>query len=89
VERGWSVNRIATELGCGHSTVARRLDDFGLSTTSVRKFPIEERDLRRMVDAGWTQNQMAEHYSCRTNTIFKRLRRYGLRTLRSSRRIND
>jgi IS30 family transposase len=85
IEQGLTVFQIAAELGCGHTTVERRLTAFGLSTRRRRNLPIDKRELTRLVRAGWTQTQMADHFGCGPSTIDRRLRRYGLRTARAGR----
>jgi DNA-binding CsgD family transcriptional regulator len=81
VDQGRTIAEIAADLGCGLSTVRRRLGDHGLSTKPPRqKFPIDADELACLVAAGWTQRQMAEHFGCGRTTVVKRLIRYGLQT---------
>lgn len=78
-ESGMTVQEVATELECSHTTVKQALDEHGIE---VRRKTFSEEEQRRIVklyESGLTQQEVAEKIGCSLETVRQVRRKHGVK----------
>lgn len=82
IDQGLTTIEIADRLDCHPSTVGKKLNHYGISTTGPnhgRSIQVDEDRLRQLyLEEGQTTYQIAERFECDPTVIERRLRWYGI-----------